>query len=95
MPEKANVPDSDAMFHETLVSMSENKALIQTWRTFMPVVRELLKLNFSYCEKLRDSLEERHMLIAKMLFDKDKNVIEILKNHIEEARILSIEEKKD
>ena len=60
----------------------------------MPVVRELLILNFSYSEKLGDSLEERHMLIAKMLFDKDKNVIEILKNHIEEARILSIEEKK-
>lgn len=90
---KSDVSDSDAMFHETIVSMSGNKALIQTWRTFMPVVRELLKLNLSYSERLRDSLEERHMLIAKMLFDKDKNVIDILKKHIEEARLFSIEEK--
>ena len=84
--------ESDAMFHETLVSMSENKVLIQSWKTFMPVAKELFILNFSYSEKLKDSLEERHILIAKLLLEKDKKVIDVLKNHIEEARKLSVGE---
>ncbi len=84
--------ESDAMFHETLVSMSENKVLMQTWKTFMPVAKELFILNFSYSEKLKDSLEERHILIAKLLLEKDEKVIDVLKKHIEEARLLSVGE---
>lgn len=85
--------ESDAMFHETLVSMSKNKVLIQTWKTFMPVAKEFFILNFSYSEKLKDSLEERHILIAKLLLEKDKKVIDVLKKHIEEARNLSVGER--
>ena len=91
--ENMDFPDSDALFHETLVSMSENKALMQTWRTFMPVTRELFILNFSHSEKLKDSLEERHMLIAKLLLERDEKVVEVLKKHIEEARLLSVGSK--
>ncbi len=82
--------DADALFHETLVSMSENKALIQTWRTIAPVTRELFILNFSYAEKLKETLEERHMLIARLLLERDEKVLDVLKKHIEEARELSI-----
>ena len=88
--ENMDFPDSDALFHETLVSMSENKALMQTWRTFMPVTRELFILNFSHSEKLKDSLEERHMLIAKMLLERDEKVVDVLEKHIEESRLLSV-----
>jgi len=84
--------ESDVSFHEMLVSMSENKVLMQTWKTFMPVAKELFVLNFSNSEKLKDSLEERHILIAKLLLEKDKSVIEVLKKHIEEARVLSVGE---
>ena len=91
--ENMDFPDSDALFHETLVAMSENKALMQTWRTFMPVTRELFILNFSHSEKLKDSLEERHMLIAKLLLERDEKVVEVLKKHIEEARLLSVGSK--
>ncbi len=89
-----DLAEYDALFHETLVSMSENKVLMQTWKTFMPVVKELFVLNFSHSEKLKDSLEERHILIAKLLLEKDKKVIDVLKKHIEEARLLSVGEVK-
>lgn len=84
--------DCDALFHETLVDMSGNRALMQVWKTFSPVLRELFVLNFSHSEKIRDTLQERHLLIAKMLLEKDEKVIDILQKHIEEARNLSVSE---
>ncbi len=82
--------DSDALFHETLVGMSENKALMQTWKTFVPVTRELFVLNFSLSEGMKESLEERHMLIAKLLLERDEKAVQVLRSHIEEARRLSV-----
>lgn len=82
--------DCDAQFHETLVTMSGNKALMQTWRTFVPVTKELFLLNFSHSQAVKDSLQERHQLIVKLLFEKDEKVLEVLKSHIEEARELSV-----
>jgi len=82
--------DCDAKFHETLVSLSNNKALMQMWKTFMPVTRELFSLNFSHSEAVKDAFQARHMLITKMIFDKDEKVIEFLKTHINEARELSL-----
>ena len=79
----------DALFHETLVSMSGNKALMQTWRTFSPVIRELFSLNFSQSRTLEDSMQDRHMHIIKLLMEKDKEAVEVLREHIEEARRLS------
>ena len=84
--------ECDALFHETLVSLSGNKALMQVWRTFGPVTRELFMLNFSHAKTLEDTLLERHLLIAKMLIDKDEKVIDVLKSHIAEARKLSVTE---
>ncbi len=84
--------DCDAKFHETLVNMSGNKALMQTWKTFMAVTRELFDLNFSYSKEIKDTLHERHLLIAKLLFDKDEKVIDVLKTHIAEAQQLSVTE---
>lgn len=81
--------DADAMFHETLVELSGNKALMQVWKTFMPVMRELFLINFSVAEKMEESLTDRHMHLAKLLFDRDDTVINVLKAHIEEARALS------
>ncbi|MBO5453531.1 MAG: GntR family transcriptional regulator [Clostridia bacterium] len=88
--ENENFLDSDAMFHETLVAMSENKALMQTWKTFVPVTRELFMLNFSHSKAIKDNLQERHMLIAKLLLERDEKAIQVLTSHIEEARLLSI-----
>jgi len=82
--------DCDARFHEALVAMSHNKALMQMWKTFAPVTRELFSLNFSHSQNVRDAFHARHMLITKMLFDKDEKVIEILKSHINEAKELSL-----
>ncbi|MBE7042564.1 MAG: GntR family transcriptional regulator [Ruminococcaceae bacterium] len=82
--------DSDALFHETLVAMSGNKALMQTWKTFVPVTRELFVLNFSLAEGMKESLEERHMLIAKLLLERDEQAVQVLQSHIEEARRLSV-----
>jgi len=82
--------DCDALFHETLVDISGNKALKQVWKTFMPVTRELFMLNFSHSEKIKDTLQDRHLLIAKMLLEKDEKVIDILKSHIAEAKMLSV-----
>ncbi len=82
--------DSDAMFHEALVAMSGNKALMQTWKTFVPVTRELFVLNFSLSEGMKESLEERHMLIAKLLLERDESAVQVLRSHIEEARQLSV-----
>ncbi len=84
--------DCDALFHETLVDMSGNKALKQVWKTFMPVTKELFMLNFSHSEEIKDTLQERHLLIAKMFMEKDEKVIDILKNHIAEAKMLSASE---
>ena len=83
--------ECDTLFHETLVAMSENKALLQVWRTFVPVIRELFMLNFTHSQTLKDTIQERHMLIVKMLVNKDERVTEILNSHIEEARRLSIQ----
>lgn len=84
--------DCDAKFHETLVDMSDNKALMQTWRTFIPVTRELFALNFCHSKEIKDTLHDRHFLIAKMLFEKNEKVIDILKAHIAEAKQLSVVE---
>lgn len=84
--------DCDALFHETLVTMSGNKALMQTWRTFVPVTKELFLLNFSHSQAVKDSLQERHQLIVKLLFEKDEKVLDVLKSHIAEARELSVVE---
>lgn len=84
--------DCDAKFHETLVALSGNKVLMQTWRTFADVTRELFALNFSHSNEIKDTLHERHFLIAKLLFEKDEKVIDVLKSHIEEARRLSVTE---
>lgn len=84
-----NFLDCDELFHETLVDMSENRALMQVWRTFAPVLRELFMLNFSHSERLKETLQERHLLIAKMFLEKDEKVIDILTKHIAEARSLS------
>lgn len=88
--EEIDFLDCDALFHETLVDMSGNKALKQVWKTFVPVTRELFLLNFSQSEKIKDTLQERHLLIAKMLLDKDEKVIDVLKSHITEAMLLSV-----
>ena len=90
--EEMDFLDCDALFHETLVAMSGNKALMQTWRTFVPVTKELFMLNFSHSEDIKDTLQERHQLIAKLLFEKDEKVLEVLKSHIAEARELSVVE---
>lgn len=90
--DKVDFLDCDAKFHETLVNMSGNKALMQTWKTFMAVTRELFALNFSYSSEIKDTLHERHLLIAKLLFDKDEKVIDVLKTHIAEAQQLSVTE---
>ena len=82
--------DCDTSFHEVLVSMSNNKALMQMWKTLMPVTRELFSLNFSLSKDAKDAFHTRHMLIIKMLFDKDEKVIELLETHINEARELSL-----
>ena len=82
--------DSDALFHETIVKMSGNKALMQAWKTFVPVTRELFALNFSYSEQLKELLEQRHGQIAKLLLERNKLAVQMLKEHIEEARKLSI-----
>jgi len=84
--------DCDAKFHETLVAMSNNKALLQAWKTFMPVIRELFSLNFSHSKNVKDAFHTRHMLITKMLFERDEAVIDVLKSHIDEARKLSLTE---
>lgn len=84
--------DSDAMFHEMLIKLSGNKALMQVWKNLIPVMKELFILNCSRKKSIAESLEERHMLIAKLLFDRNENAIEELRKHIEEARILSIGE---
>lgn len=84
--------DCDALFHETLVMMSGNKALMQTWRTFVPVTKELFLLNFSHSQAVKDTLQERHQLIVKLLFEKDEKVLDVLKSHIAEARELSVVE---
>ncbi len=83
--------ECDTLFHETLVAMSGNKDLLQVWRTFVPVIRELFMLNFTHSQTLKDTIQERHMLIVKMLVNKDERVTEILNSHIEEARRLSIQ----
>ena len=85
--------DCDAKFHETLVSLSNNKALMQMWKTFMPVTRELFSLNFSHSQNVKDAFQARHMLITKMMFDKDEKVVDILKSHINEARELSLSDE--
>ena len=55
-----------------------------------PVTRELFALNFCRTTEIKDTLQERHLLIAKMLLDKDEMVIDILKNYIAEAQQLSV-----
>lgn len=82
--------ECDSLFHEMLVDISDNKVLKQVWRTIAPVIRELFLLNFSHSEKIRDTLKERHLIISKMLFEKDEKVIDVIKNHITEARMLSV-----
>jgi len=82
--------DCDAKFHETLVSLSSNKALMQMWKTLMPVTRELFSLNFSYSQSVKDAFQSRHMLITKMMIDRDENVVKVLESHINEARELSL-----
>ena len=82
--------ECDSLFHEMLVDISGNKVLKQVWRTIAPVMRELFLLNFSHSEKIRDTLKERHLIISKMLFEKDEKVIDVIKNHITEARMLSV-----
>lgn len=82
--------ECDSLFHEILVDMSENKVLKQVWRTIAPVIRELFMLNFSHSGKIKDTLKERHLIISKMLLEKDEKVIDVLKNHITEARMLSV-----
>lgn len=84
--------DCDARFHETLIDMSGNKALMQMWKTFIPVTRELFALNSSHSVSVREAFQERHMLITKMLMNKDEKVVEMLETHINEARELSLEE---
>lgn len=88
--ESMDFVDCDALFHETLVAMSGNKALMQTWNTFVPVTKELFVLNFSHSEDIKNTLKERHQLIVKLLFEKDERVLGVLKGHIEEARELSV-----
>ncbi len=93
--EKADDTDflnCDALFHETLVALSGNKALMQAWKTFVPVTRELFVLNFSHSKDIKNTLRDRHLLIAKLLFEKDEKVIDVLKSHIEEAKMLSVKE---
>ena len=85
-----NFYDSDAMFHEMLIKLSGNKALMQVWKNLIPVMRELFIINCSRKKSISESLEERHLLIAKLLFERDKKAVEELSKHIEEARILSI-----
>ena len=92
--EKASFLDADAAFHETLVSLSGNKALMQVWKTFMPVMKELFLLNFSVAKKMEDTLNERHMKIAKLLLDRNAKAIYLLEEHIEEARKLSVGKNK-
>lgn len=82
--------DCDAKFHETLVAMSNNKALLQAWKTFAPVTRELFSLNFSHSQNVKDAFHTRHMLIIKMLLDRDEAVIDVLRSHIDEAKELSL-----
>lgn len=84
--------DFDSLFHEILVDISGNKVLKQVWRTFAQVIRELFMLNYSHSEKIKDTLKERHSIISKMLFEKDEKVIDVLKNHITEAKMLSVSE---
>lgn len=84
--------DCDEQFHETLVDMSGNRALMQVWRTFAPVLRELFMLNFSNSQSVKDTLHERHFLIAKMFLEKDEKVVDVLTKHIAEARSLSATE---
>ncbi len=82
--------ECDSLFHEILVDISGNKVLKQVWGTIAPVIRELFMLNFSHSEKIKDTLKERHLIISKMLLEKDEKVIDVLKNHITEARMLSV-----
>lgn len=82
--------ECDSLFHEILVDLSGNKVLKHVWSTIAPVIRELFALNFSYSEKIKYTLKERHLIISKMLLEKDEGVIEVLKNHITEARTLSL-----
>ncbi len=82
--------ECDSLFHEMLVDMSGNKVLKQVWGTIAPVIRELFMLNFSHSEKIKDTLKERHLIISKMLLERDEKVIDVLKNHITEARMLSV-----
>jgi len=82
--------ECDSLFHEILVDISGNKVLKQVWWTIAPVIRELFMLNFTHSEKIKDTLKDRHLIISRMLLEKDEKVIDVLKNHISEARELSV-----
>jgi len=83
--------DADALFHETLIKLSGNKALMLVWRNLVPVMKELFILNVSRNKDIEGSLCKRHMQIARLLFERNRKAIDVLERHIEEARELSIE----
>ena len=82
--------DSDEAFHAALVSLSGNKALMQTWHTFHPLMRELFSVNLLVSGDLAVFFTDRHLKIARRLFNGDGRAIEELASHIEEARLLSV-----
>ncbi|MEW5814041.1 MAG: GntR family transcriptional regulator [Spirochaetota bacterium] len=68
----------DYTFHSHLMSLSENRALYNAWKTVNPLMRTLMLQNIDLI-----SIEiKRHKIIMDSLMRKEKECIDILQEHL-------------
>lgn len=85
--------ESDLAFHALLLEMTENKTLIQLWRSMRGLIHTLIELTSSLSELEQDDVISEHTNIIEHL--KDGNVAEaqlIVEHHLESVRDLLIRE---
>lgn len=85
-----DILETDLLFHSTLVELSENKALIQTWHLFIPIIQEIFYMNFAVSKEIKQTFTGRHEQLVHLIVNKDEKAVSTIEKHIEEARQISV-----
>ena len=83
----------DVLFHRTILQMSGNRAILQAWETMSSVIYSLLSVNTSneYREQYMREFKYKHKEIIDLLILRDRRCIDLMRQHIEDAKILTLE----
>lgn len=74
----------DTEFHRTLLLLSGNRALLQTWETTAPIMLALLRLNAdeNYRREYVDTFIERHHRFVDLIMSRDPLLCDYTRKHI-------------